>query len=35
MNECSICQNSADYILIDGGYYLCGGCIKSDKIDKF
>jgi hypothetical protein len=31
MSECYICNEDADYILTDGGYYVCRSCIKEGK----
>jgi ribosomal protein S14 len=31
MNECWVCQQEADYILLDGGYYVCRSCIREGK----
>ena len=31
MNECCICEGLADYITIEGGWYVCKECIKTGK----
>lgn len=31
MSECWICKDEADYVLLDGGYYVCRDCIKEGK----
>ena len=33
MNDCAICNGSADYITIEGGWYVCQSCIKTGKSD--
>jgi hypothetical protein len=31
--ECVHCEGVADFIMIDGGWYICAGCIKEGKTD--
>ena len=33
MNECCICEGNADYITIEGGWYVCRSCIDEGKTD--
>jgi hypothetical protein len=33
MEECCICEGLADYITIEGGWYVCKECIKTGKSD--
>lgn len=33
MEECSICEGVADFITIEGGWYLCKSCISDGKAD--
>ena len=34
MNECCICESNADYITVEGGWYVCKECIETGKTDK-
>lgn len=31
--ECVYCTGVADYIMINGGWYVCAGCIKEGQDD--
>lgn len=31
--ECVYCEGVADFIQIDGGWYVCAGCIKDGETD--
>lgn len=31
--ECVYCEGVADYIMIDGGWYVCRECIKDGEDD--
>jgi len=31
--ECVYCEGVADFIQIDGGWYVCAGCIKEGQTD--
>ena len=31
--ECVYCEGVADYIMIDGGWYVCRSCIKDGEDD--
>jgi hypothetical protein len=31
MEICVVCNEDADFILIDGGYYYCFQCIREGK----
>lgn len=33
MNECVYCEGVADFEWLDGGWYVCTGCIKEGKTD--
>jgi len=33
MDECCICEGLADYITIEGGWYVCKSCIEDGKTD--
>ena len=33
MNECVYCEGVADFIWLDGGWYVCTGCIKDENTD--
>jgi hypothetical protein len=33
MNECVYCEGVADFIWLDGGWYVCAGCIKEGDTD--
>ena len=33
MNECCICESNADYITVEGGWYVCKECIETGKRD--
>jgi hypothetical protein len=33
MHDCAICKDNADYIMIEGGWYVCQNCIKTGEID--
>jgi hypothetical protein len=33
MNECVYCEGVADFHWLDGGWYVCTGCIKEGKTD--
>jgi len=31
MDECAICGSPANFIIIDGGWYLCLDCIDNEN----
>lgn len=33
MEECVHCEGVADFIQIQGGWYVCAGCIKDGETD--
>lgn len=33
MNECVYCEGVADFQWLDGGWYVCTGCIKEGQTD--
>lgn len=33
MNECVHCEGVADFQWLDGGWYVCTGCIKEGLTD--
>jgi hypothetical protein len=33
MQECVYCEGVADFTWLDGGWYVCTGCIKEGKTD--
>lgn len=33
MDECVYCEGVADFQWLDGGWYICTGCIKEGKTD--
>ena len=33
MDECYICKGLADYITIEGGWYVCKECVVTGKAD--
>jgi hypothetical protein len=33
MEECVYCEGVADFVMIDGGWYVCAGCIKEGQTD--
>ena len=34
MNDCCICEGLADYITIEGGWYVCKECVVTGKNDR-
>jgi len=33
MNECVYCEGLADFMWLDGNWYVCTGCVKEGKTD--
>ena len=33
MEECVYCEGVTDFVMIDGGWYVCAGCIKEGQTD--
>ncbi len=33
MNKCIYCEGVADFHWLDGGWYVCTGCVKEGKTD--
>ena len=33
MEECCVCEGLADYITIEGGWYVCKECVVTGKAD--
>lgn len=33
MNECVYCEGVADFKWLDGGWYVCTGCVKEGQTD--
>lgn len=33
MEECVYCEGMADFIQIEGGWYVCASCIKDGETD--
>ena len=33
--ECVYCEGVADFIMIDGGWYVCANCVKDGETDTF
>jgi hypothetical protein len=33
MKECVYCEGVADFQWLDGGWYVCTGCVKEGKTD--
>jgi hypothetical protein len=33
MEECVHCEGVASFVMIEGGWYICAGCIKDGETD--